>query len=105
MIFLTGKVIGELVGTRAQSCPLLAPQGQAGFSRKSCLVWVGTKSPQSCLTLCDPMDGRLPDSIHGIFQAGMLEWIAMSFSRGSSQPRDQTYISCIFCIGKRILYH
>ena len=51
---------------------------------------------QSCLTLCDPMDGNLPGStVHGIFQARILEWAAISFSRGSSQPRDRTWISCI----------
>ena len=49
-----------------------------------------------CPTLCDPMDGSLPGSaIHGIFQARILEWAAISFSRGSSQPRDQTRVSCI----------
>ena len=43
---------------------------------------------QSCLTLCDPMDCTLKgSSVHGIFQAIVLEWIAISFSRGSSQPR------------------
>ena len=46
---------------------------------------------QSCLTLCDPMDSSLPGSfVHGIFQARVLEWGAISFSRGSSQPRDRT---------------
>ena len=44
---------------------------------------------QSCLTLCDPMDSSQPgSSIRGIFQARILEWIAISFSRGSSRPRD-----------------
>ena len=44
---------------------------------------------QSCLTLCDPMDSSLQGStIYGIFQARILEWAAISFSRGSSQPRD-----------------
>ena len=44
---------------------------------------------QSCLTLCNPMDCSLPgSSTHGIFQARVLEWVAISFSRGSSQPRD-----------------
>ena len=48
---------------------------------------------QLCLTLCDPMDCSLPgSSVHGIFQAVVLEWIVISFSRGSSQPRDQTRI-------------
>ena len=49
-----------------------------------------------CLTLCDPMDCSLPgSSVHGILQAGILEWGAMPSSRGPSQPRDQTQISCI----------
>ena len=44
---------------------------------------------QSCLTLCDPMDCSLPGfSVHGIFQASVLEWVAISFSRGSSWPGD-----------------
>ena len=44
---------------------------------------------QSCLTLCDPMDcSLLGFSVHGIFQARVLEWVAISFSRGSSWPRD-----------------
>ena len=44
---------------------------------------------QSCLTLCDPMDSSQPgSSIHGVFQARMLEWVAISFSRRSSRPMD-----------------
>ena len=50
----------------------------------------------SCLTLCDPMDySLLGSSIHGIFQARVLEWVAISSSRVSSQPRDQTQVFCI----------
>ena len=41
---------------------------------------------------------------HGIFQARMLKWVAISFSRGSSQPRDWTSISCVSCISRQILY-
>ena len=53
---------------------------------------------QSCLTLCDPMDCSPPGfSIHGIFQAWVLEWVAIFFSRGSSRPRDWTQVSCIAC--------
>ena len=45
---------------------------------------------------CDPLDySLLGSSIHGILQAIILEWVAISFSRGSSQPRDQTQVSCI----------
>ena len=49
------------------------------------------KVAQSCLTLCDPMD----DTVHGIAQARILEWVAFPFSRGSSQCRDQTQVSHI----------
>ena len=51
---------------------------------------------QSCPTLCDPMDCSLPGfSIHGIFQGRVLDLVAFSFSRGSSQPRDRTQVSHI----------
>ena len=51
---------------------------------------------QSCLTICDPVDCSLPgSSVHGILQARILKWIVIPFSRGSSQPRDRTQISCI----------
>ena len=51
---------------------------------------------QSCPTLCDPMDCSLPgSSTHGIFQARILDWVAISFSRGSSWSRDWTRVSCI----------
>ena len=51
---------------------------------------------QSCLTLCDPVDCSPPcSSVHGIFQARVLEWVAISFSTGSSRPRDRTQVSCI----------
>ena len=47
-------------------------------------------------TLCYPMDCNSPgSSVHGILQARILEWVATVFSRGSSQPRDQTWVSCI----------
>ena len=51
---------------------------------------------QSFPTLCNPMDCSLPDSsVHGILQARILEWVAISFCRRSSQPRDQTHVPCI----------
>ena len=49
------------------------------------------KSLQSCLTLCDPVDCSPPGSLHGVLQARILEWVAISFSRGSSRPSDQIY--------------
>ena len=58
---------------------------------------------QLCPTLCNPMDYSLAgSSVHRIFQARILEQVAISYSRRSSQPRDQT---CISCIGRWILYH
>ena len=51
---------------------------------------------QLCLTLCDPMVCRPPgSSVRGTFQARILEWVAMSLSRGSSRLRDQTWVFCI----------
>ena len=59
-------------------------------------VCVCSEVAQSCLTPCDPMDCSPPgSSVHGIFQARVLEWIAISFSRGSSWPRGRTWVSCI----------
>ena len=52
---------------------------------------VKVKVAQSCPTLCDPMNC----TVHGILQSRILEWIAFPFSRGSSQPRDQTRVSRI----------
>ena len=54
------------------------------------------KDSQSCPTPCDPKDCSSPgSSVHGILQTRILEWVAFPFSRGSSQPRDQTQVSCI----------
>ena len=52
---------------------------------------VNAKGAQACRTLCDPVD----DKVHRILQARVLEWVAVPFSRGSSQPRDRTQISRI----------
>ena len=64
------------------------------WGRLSCPLWI--LSPESkvahlCPTLCDPMDY----TVHGILQATILECVAFPFSRGSSQPRDRTQVSCI----------
>ena len=56
-----------------------------------------------CLALWDPVDYSPPgSSVHGISQARILEWVAISFSKASSQPRDQTRVSSI---GRHVLYH
>ena len=60
---------------------------------------------QSYLTLCGPMDCSPPGfSVHEIFQARILEWVTISFSRESSWPRDRTHVSCISCICRHIVY-
>ena len=52
---------------------------------------------------CGPMDCGPPgSSVHGVFQARILEWVAISYCRGSSRPRNRT---CLSCIGRQILYH
>ena len=61
---------------------------------------------QLCPSLCNLMDCNPPgSSVHGIFQARILEWVSISYSRESSQPRDQARVSCISCICMLILYH
>ena len=84
--------------------PLLCPPSYLQFSGSPNVFWgcLHAKSLQLYLTLCDPMDCSLPgSSVHGIHQARILEWIVMTSSRGSSQPRDWTYISYVSCIAGR----
>ena len=81
------------------NCDNIAMFAKSTSSRKMCcfssLEWCVLHT-QSCPTLCYPMDSSPPgSSVHGIFQTRILEWVAISFSRGSSQPRDQTWVSCI----------
>ena len=60
---------------------------------------------QSYPTLCYPMGCSLPGcSVHWILQARILEWVAISSSRGSSQPRYGIWVSCVSCIGRQVLY-
>ena len=69
------------------------------YARKSKYFFLKKlKVSQSRLTLCDPMNCSPPgSSLHGILQARILEGVAMPFSRGSSRPRDQTWVSCGSC--------
>ena len=65
------------------------------FSMSLCTVVVALVN-QPCLILCDSTDCSLPaSSVHGILQARILQWVAIAFSRVSSQPRDWTHVSCI----------
>ena len=65
----------------------------------------GCMCAQPCAALCHPMDWGPPaSSVHGISQARTLDWVAISLSRGSSLPKDRTYVSCVSYIGRWILY-
>ena len=73
------------------------------LSHKSSVNILDISQSRSAVWLCHTMDCSLPcSSLRGILQARILEWIAVSFSRGSSQPRDQTQVSCV---ARWILYH
>ena len=64
-----------------------------------------TKSLQSCLTLCNPMDCSLPSSsVHRILQRRIPEWVAKPSSRELSQPRDRTCVSYVSCICRQVLH-
>ena len=61
---------------------------------------------QLCPTLCHPTDCNLPGcSVHGVFQARIVKWVAISSFRGSSWPRDQIPVFWVSCIGRRVLDH
>ena len=73
---------------------------------------IGLNGAEGCTSMCicsvmsNPMDcSPSGSSVHGVLQARVLEGVAISFSRRSSWSRDRTHVSCIFCIGRWILYH
>ena len=71
-----------------------------------CQLFYCVLCAQLCPILWDPMDCRQQgSSVHRIFQAGILEWVAISSSRGSSPPMGQIRVSCISCICRWILHH
>ena len=87
------RITTELNVSGLTNNPAIMPHFCLIFLRMSLHVW--SEVAQSCLTLWDPMDSSLPGSaVHGISHAGILEWAAISFSRGCSQPRDRTQVSC-----------
>ena len=88
---------------RSRTCAVPSPSLTVCFSYISLLVGVVcmcVKSPQLCLTLCDPMDcSPSRSSVHGILQARILGWGAVASSRGSSRPRDRTRLSSLYQAG------
>ena len=117
------NIVCTAAATSLQSCPTLcdpidgSPPGSPvpGILQARTLEWVAisfskacmhAKSLQSCPTLCHPMDSSPPGSpVHRTLQARILEWVAISSSKDSSQPRGQTHVSSVSCIGRQILYH
>ena len=80
----------------------LSSQVTTKYKKSVCVCLV----TQSCLTFCNPMGFSLPNSsVHEVFPASILEWVAISSSWGSSLSRDWKYISCVSFIGRWILYH
>ena len=76
------------------------------FHVSALIILICCVCAQSQPTLCGHMDLSPPgSSARGIFQARVLQWVAMSYSKVSSQPRDQSCVSCVSCIGRQILYH
>ena len=83
-------------------CFYLKPHSRSVTVIYSIRMRVLAKSLQSCPTLCNPTECSPPDSsVHGILQARILEWVTMPSSRGSSQPKDRTQVSCA---GRGVLY-
>ena len=86
-----GSDIGEV--SQLPNCWEVFPTIQGKLSQVS---ESESEVAQSCPALCYPVDCSPPgSSVLGILQARILEWVAISFSRGSSQPRDRTWVSCI----------
>ena len=90
------EFLGVNVGVAWCSEGVEIPGGRNSLYREMCMR---AKLLQLCPTFCDPMDCSPPgSSVRGILQARILEWVVMPFSRGSSQPRDQTCVSNVSCI-------
>ena len=102
MLYLKWKTNKGLLCILQGTCSVLCGSldGREVLGKNACMH---AQSLLLYLTLCDPMDYSPPDSsVHGIFPARILEWVAISSSKGSSPHRDQTQVSCI---ARQILYH
>ena len=91
------RKIGRISGFYTLTTPRASPSTYTRKWKWSCSVVSDSLRPRG---LCSPPGS----SVHGILQARRLEWVAISFSRGSSQLRDRIHIFCILCIGRWIFY-
>ena len=90
----SGRSSGEGKGNPLQYSYLGNPMDRGAFRATVLGVTKWKCWSLSCVRLCDPMDCSLPgSSVHELLQARILEWVAISFSRGSSRPRDWTHFS------------
>ena len=97
---------GDILDPGIEPMCLLHWQEDSFNTGKPDLLYATAKSLQSCPTLCDPMDCSLSDSsVHGIFQARILEWVAMLSSRGSSWPEMEPASLRSPALTGRVLYH
>ena len=99
-LYAFSERVGDLSKPRPGEEWRLAGPQECAFNPHTTLLcltcYCCAKSLQSCMTLCDAMDhSPLGSSVHGILQASILEWVAMTSSRGSSPPRDRTHSSCM----------
>ena len=109
--------MGALVGAPFLGTLICWPTQKPSRSGSGVFIFIGAWLPLyrhgwlyhcMCVLSCSVMSDSLSppgSSVHEIFQARILEWVAISFSRGSSWPRDWTYISCISRVSRQILYH
>ena len=98
-------VLVAWLSASAQSCGTNSPKVFFCFFSVSMCACALSLSCVWCFFFY-PMDCSPPgSSVHGIFWARILEWVSISYSRGSSWPRDWTCTSCISCIGGQIMYH
>ena len=105
-----GGYIDKGRAAKKQQCRLGQGPGSISRANTSQYLWALYRTmclvTQSCLTLCNPMDCSPPgSSVHGILLARLLEWVTISSSRKSSQPRDRTCVSGISCIGRQVLHY
>ena len=85
-------------------CDMGIPACTPAHPNPSTVPFEASVHTQSCLTFCDPMNCSLPgSSVQGILQARILEWVDISFFKGSSHSRDEILISCL--TGRGIIYH
>ena len=97
-------VAWRILGTGEPGGLLSMGSHRVGYDWSDLAAW--TKSLQFCLTLCDARGCSLPGfSVHGILQARILGWIAITSSRESSRTRDWTCVSYVSGIGRWVLYH